>query len=335
MKISVVTPLYKSERNIEKFHHRSITALQAAGAASYEIIFVNDGSPDESLDIAKRVAARDPSVTVIDLSRNFGQHAALMVGLARSSGDFVFILDSDLEEEPEWLVPFLSELTKTECDVVYGVNTNIKGGYIYTACRRIFYKTLNVLSSADFPENTCTARLMTRRYVDAFLQFRERELFMAGVWHMTGFVQRSVKVLKLDSSPTTYSFGKLMANFVNAVTAFSIRPLVAIFVSGIALSIVAFIYLATITLRKVLYDVAVEGWASVMSVVLIIGGISLLFNGVMAIYIAKIFIEVKGRPRSIIREIHEGTGHERPTADAVPHTRGEHERERNEVGLIR
>jgi putative glycosyltransferase len=308
MKISVVTSLYKSGPYIEELHRRAVAAIGETGAAEYEIIFVNDGSPDDSLAIAKDVATRDPNVIVIDLARNFGQHRATITGLAQATGDYMFILDSDLEEEPEWIAKFYRELIARNCDVVFGVSHNVKGGSVYTLFRKIFYKTLNLLSSAQFPENACSARLMTRRYAEALLQFREREIFMAGVWHMTGFTQLPVEVVKHDSSPTTYTLPKLASVFVNSVTAFSTRPLVAISVAGIALSAIAFGYLGFILYRKLAYGVMIEGWTSVMAAILLIGGITLFFNGVMAIYIAKIFIEVKQRPLTIVKEVFGGRG---------------------------
>jgi putative glycosyltransferase len=304
MKLSIVTSLYRSAPYIREFQRRSLEAIRASGASSYEIIFVNDGSPDDSLAIAKSIAEGDANVTVIDLSRNFGQHRAIFAGLEQSTGDFIFVIDSDLEEDPEWLPLFLSELQTRGGDVVYGYNTNIKRGYVYSLCRQIFYKTLNLLSSAEVPENVCNARVMSRRYVNALLQFREREIFMAGIWHMAGFEQHAVKVVKHDTSPTTYSFIKLGSMFINAITAFSTRPLVAISATGIGLSLVACSYVAFIVYRKLIHGIAVEGWASVMAAVLMIGGISLFFNGIMAIYIAKIFIEVKQRPLAIVREIY-------------------------------
>jgi putative glycosyltransferase len=308
MKISVVTSLYKSGPYVEELHRRAVLAIGETGAAEYEIIFVNDGSPDDGLAIARGIAARDPNVIVIDLARNFGQHRATITGLGHATGDYMFILDSDLEEEPEWIARFYRELIARNCDVVFGVSHHAKGGAVYTLLRKTFYKTLNLLSSAQFAENACSARLMTRRYVEALLQFREREFFMAGVWHMTGFTQLPVEVVKHDSSPTTYTLSKLASAFINAVTAFSTRPLVAISVAGIALSATAFGYLGFILYRKLAYGVTIEGWTSVMAAILLIGGITLFFNGVMAIYIAKIFLEVKQRPLTIVKEVFGGQG---------------------------
>lgn len=304
MKVSVVTPLYRSGPYVEEFHRRSVAAAKAMGADSYEIIFVDDAGPDDSLERARRVADGDPCVVVIELARNFGQHPATLAGLAHATGDLVYIVDSDLEEQPEWMIPFFGAMQVGDQDVVFGVSQKKKSGYLYSCSRAIFYWTLNLFSTVRFPENICTARLMKRRYVDALLEFGERELFMAGIWHMTGFKQSPMEVVKNGTSPTTYSLGRLIYLFVNAVTAFSTRPLTMISVAGVGLSALAFAYLAVLVIRKLAYNVSVEGWASVMGAVLLIGGLTLFFNGVMAIYIAKIFTEVKQRPRSIVREIY-------------------------------
>lgn len=304
MKISVVTPLYMSAPYIEELYRRCVAAIRETGASEHEIVFVNDASPDDSLKVAKQVAAKDPHVTVIDLARNFGQHRATMTGMAHATGDYIFIMDSDLEDEPEWITLFYKALKEHDCDVVYGVNNNIRGNQLYRAARDLFYIVLNYLSSVRFPPNVCSARLVSRRYLEALLQFKERELFMAGIWHMAGFTQLPVEVIKCDTSPTTYSFARLFDVFINAVTAFSTRPLSLIAVFGIGLSFVAFAFMSWLIYRKLVFGITVEGWASVMAAVLTIGGLSLFFNGVIAIYIAKIFLEVKQRPRTIIKEIH-------------------------------
>ena len=322
MKISVVTPLYGSAPYIEELHCRTVAAIQAIGANDYEMIFVNDNGPDDSLDVAVRVAGRDTRTVVVDLSRNFGQHHAIMAGLARATGDYVFILDSDLEEQPEWLEQFFGEMRRQPCDVVYGVSDDPKGGWLYTLARSIYYRVLNFLSPIRFPANVCTARLMSRRYVEALLQFGERELFMAGIWHMAGFSQMAVRVAKRDSSPTTYSFGRRLNLFVNAVTAFSTRPLIMISVLGMLLSMLALLFVGYVVFRKVVYGVDIEGWTSVMAAVLLIGGASLFFNGVVAIYIAKIFVEVKQRPRAIVRHVYRDETGQRETPPPASDVQG-------------
>jgi len=304
MKLSIVMTLYNSAPYIEQLYERTVAATQSIGDVSYEIVLVNDHSPDESLAIAKQLAVNHPNLIIIDLARNFGQANALMVGMAHASGDYVFILDSDLEEQPEWLALFFAQLDTKACDVVYGVNTHPKDNIGRAISRVLFYKLLNFLAETEFPKNICTARLMTRQYVDALMQFQERELFLGGLLHVTGFSQLPVEVKKIGSSPTNYSISQLLTMAVNAITAFTTRPLSIIAVAGIGLSIVAVLYTGWIMYKALVYRSVLEGWTSVMAGILLIGGMTLFFNGVMAIYIAKIFLEVKQRPRTIIREIH-------------------------------
>jgi|SoiMethySBSTD1v2_1073268.scaffolds.fasta_scaffold34015_5 putative glycosyltransferase len=306
MKISVVTPLFHSAAYVEELHARCKAAIRAAGVAEHEIVFVNDCSPDESLAEAKKVAARDPNVVVVDLARNYGQHKAIMTGLAYATGNYVFVMDSDLEEDPEWIPIFYRELAEKHCDVVYGIS-NLNRGFAYRIGHRIFYRLIAALSGVPMSRQVCIARLMTRRYVDAVMLFTESEYYIAGIWHLAGFAQMPVEVDKRHSSATTYTLPRLAALFINAVTTYSTRPLLAISVAGIALSVVAFLYTAWIISQKLLHGIAVEGWASVMAVVLLYGGLSLFFNGLIAIYVAKIFIEVKRRPRTIVREVIAGT----------------------------
>jgi putative glycosyltransferase len=304
MKISIVAPLYRSAPYIEALHGRCVDSIHAIGSDDYEIIFVNDGSPDEGVEIAKRIAVDDPGVVVVDLARNYGQHRAIMVGLEHATGDFVFVLDSDLEDEPEWLIRFHEEMTRTGCDVVYGVQVHKKRGALYRFGRNAFFRTMRVLSGATFRENMVNARLMKRRFVDAVLQFREREIFIDGIWEMCGFTQLPLSVVKHDTSPTNYTFARLAAMAINGITSFSTRPLIAIAALGVAACLLAFGYTAHIVLRQAIYGIPVEGWPSLMAAVLSIGGLTILCNGIMAIYIAMIFSEVKQRPLAVVKDVY-------------------------------
>jgi putative glycosyltransferase len=215
-------------------------------------------------------------------------------------------MDSDLEEDPEWIALFYRELAARQCDVVYGIS-NLDRGLAYRIGHRLFYGLIAALSDAPLPHQVCTARLMSRRYVDALMLFGESEIYLAGIWHLAGFAQVPVAVEKRHSSPTTYTLPRLAGLFINAITTYSTRPLLAISIAGIALSAIAFLFTGWIIALKLLHGIAIEGWASVMAVMLLYGGLSLFFNGVIAIYIAKIFIEVKRRPRTIVREVIGGT----------------------------
>jgi putative glycosyltransferase len=303
MKLSIVTTIYCTADAIGELYARALKAAAEIGAEA-EVIFVNDSSPDNGLEIARRLAANDARVVVIDLSRNFGQFRALWTGLQHATGDLIAIIDGDLEEDPLWLPEFHKCMIVNSCDVVYGVHREPTGTGFYRIGRHIFYATLNALAEVPFPRNVVTARLMTRRYVDALLTFEERELFLVGVMHMTGFAQIGVSVKKLSVAPTTYSIRRLLWLFVNAVTAFSTAPLIAIFLSGIAILIAALFYIAFLLFRYFSHGIGVEGWTSVMAAVVFFSGVLLFFNGVIAIYVGKIFLEVKRRPLSIVRCIY-------------------------------
>jgi putative glycosyltransferase len=284
---------------LDEFHKRSVNAAAAIGA-DLELIFVNDGSPDDGLAKAKQIASRNPNIVVIDLSRNFGQARALWTGISRSTGDLVAILDGDLEEDPAWLVQFHERMTEAGCDVVYGVQTKPKGSFGYRSGRRFFYHALNVLAAVRFPTDVTTARLMSRRYVAELLKFGESEFFLLGLMSVVGFAQMAVKVDKQPRSPTTYNIWKLTRLFVNGVTSFSTLPLMFIFLFGLILSSSAalfIIYLLVTAARST------PGWLSVMAALTFFSGIIVLFLGILAIYIGTIFLEVKRRPVTIIREI--------------------------------
>jgi putative glycosyltransferase len=304
MKLSIVTTLYRSAAYLEEFHRR-VTAVAAHHAAgSYELVLVNDGSPDESLDLAVALSRSDPHVVVVDLSRNFGHHKAMMTGLAHARGERVYLLDSDLEEEPEWFEAFLARLEEEGCDVVYGVQRSRKGGRFERWSGRLFYRLMNAISGFEMPADMVTARLMTRRYVDALLRHEERELDIGGLWVITGFAQRACLVDKHDTSDTTYSLGRRMALLVNSVTSFSSVPLVATFYIGLVIFTIAALCAAAVVLQWALLDRPVSGWASLIISVWMIGAMIISFIGILGIYLAKVFAEVKQRPYTIVREVH-------------------------------
>lgn len=208
MKFSIVATLYQSAPHVEEFYQRAKRVAEKHAGDNYEIILVNDGSPDASLEIAANLSAKDKHLVVLDLSRNFGHHKAMMTGLAYATGDQVFLIDSDLEEEPEWLSKFQAVLTDEDCDVVYGVQAKRKGGFCEQFSGSLFYRLFRALTGIEQPDNIVTARLMSRRYVNALLLHKERELNIGGLWVITGFKQTPLEIKKHSTSPTTYSLGK-------------------------------------------------------------------------------------------------------------------------------
>lgn len=304
MKLSIVSTLYRSAPYIGEFCRRAGESARQLVGEDYEIVLVNDGSPDNSLELAVRFTESDAHVKVVDLSRNFGHHKAMMTGLAHAAGEMVFLIDSDLEEEPEWLTTFHEQMLQKNCDVVYGIQEKRKGGTFERWSGHWFYALFRYLTGLALPENVVTARLMTRRYVDALLRHDEREVFMAGLWHITGFDQLAIPIEKHSTSETTYTLRHKMALLVNSVTSFSNAPLIAIFYVGISILLMATFYSAYLIFHWLFLAKPLSGWTSVMASIWLLGGLVISFIGIVGIYLSKIFSETKRRPYTIVRQVY-------------------------------
>jgi len=304
MNLSIVATLYQSAAHLGAFYRRVSSCAKKVASTDYEIILVNDGSPDDSLDLAVQIAKQDLHVTVVDLSRNFGHHKAMMTGLKYARGERIFLIDSDLEEEPEWLEDFVREMGRNTCDVVYGVQKARKGNWFERWSGHWFYRFFKLLTGFPLEENAVTARLMSRRYVDALLGHEEREVFVAGLWHITGFDQNPYTVTKHATSKTTYNFRRKMALLVNAVTSFSSAPLVSIFYIGITIFLIAAAYGAYLIIHWFSAEILPSGWTSLMISLWLLGGMIISFIGIIGIYLSKVFSESKRRPYTIVRHVY-------------------------------
>jgi putative glycosyltransferase len=309
--ISIVGTLYESAPYINDFYIKSSLVARQFPEEGYEIILVNDGSPDHSLDVAIKIAEKDSHVTVIDLSRNFGHHKAMMTGLAHATGSLIFLIDTDLEEDPEWLLQFNQKMNEENSDVVFGVQLRRKGNFFERITGTLFYKIFRVLTGINQPDNIVTARLMTRRYVDALLNHRERELNIGGLWITTGFKQSTEIVQKRSTSPTTYTLQKKFEHLVNAITSFSSLPLTYIFYSGLLISFSALLCIFYLFLRYFFLGSPPSGYTSLITSVWFFSGLIIFFLGVEGLYLSKIFTEVKQRPYTIIRQIYRSTAKEK------------------------
>jgi putative glycosyltransferase len=305
MRLSIVTTLYKSAASVEEFHRRASDAAKRI-TDDYEIVMVDDGSPDNSLEIACALARNDGHVRVVELSRNFGHHKALMAGLDHARGELCFLIDSDLEEDPALLGSFLDKMRSTESDVVYGFQETRKGRQLESTGGKIAWYWIKKLYSIDIPLNQCTARLMRREYVDALLLHRESNTVIGGLWVITGFRQTGVPIVKGQRRDTSYSFLLRLGAFFNGVTSFSTMPLNLMVVFGIFVSFVSFAVGIFVILEKLIYNSA-AGWASLIVSIWFMGGVIVFCLGVIGIYISRIFVETKNRPYVIVRKIHQRT----------------------------
>ncbi len=304
MKLSIVTTMYKSAPYLEELYTR---LCRSAGhiTEDYEIIFVNDGSPDHSLELALQFGASDNRVRVIDLSRNFGHHKAIMTGLSHARGDLVFLIDSDLEEDPELLEHFYDRYTQSSVDVVFGVQERRKGGLFEKLSGDFFYGFFNWLSDVPIPRNILTVRLMSRRYIQKLLEYREREVFLAGLMQLAGFAQLPLVVQKHHKGSSTYSFSRKVNLLVNAITSFSNKPLIFIFHVGVVITTLSLFYAAYILIKKIIWGIGVPGWATTVISVSFLSGVIILCQGIIGIYLAKVYMEAKQRPYTTVRTIYE------------------------------
>jgi putative glycosyltransferase len=306
MKLSVVTTLYRSAPFIEEFHRRASEAAQQI-TDQYELVLVDDGSPDQSLQIALSLARRDPHVRIIELSRNFGHHKALMTGMSYAAGELVFLIDCDLEEPPELLRDFYPQIQAPDCDVVYGFTPRREGGFLKREGGRIGWHLINKLYSIDVPPNHCTVRLMRREYVDALLLHRETNTVIGGLWVITGFHQIGMPVAKLHRAETSYSLARRVSGFVEGLTSFSTVPLTVMVYIGVVISAFSFAIGLLVIAAKVIYHTT-EGWASLIVSIWFVGGVIVGCLGVIGLYISRIFLETKNRPYTIVRRVHQFGG---------------------------
>lgn len=267
----------------------------------YEIVLVDDGCPKDSAGVAISLASDFPHVRVIQLSRNFGQHRALMTGIGLTTGDQVFILDGDLEESPEWLSVFSHVLADTNCDVVFGFQEQRRGGVLDRVLGEVAWIFLNHLSGLKIKKNLITARLMSRRYVNALLEHRERVTLLAGLWEITGFPQLAYPVTKRSTSTSSYTQRRRTELYLDGLLSFSNRSLDFIFFAGLAIFLLG-VLLSSIVAWSWLFFGSLEGWASVFSSIWLLSGALMASVGVLGRYIGYIFTEVKQRPYTITQE---------------------------------
>lgn len=300
-RLSIVSTLYRSSDTVEEFVRRSAATAERLVGQDFEIILVDDGSPDDSFDKAHALEPEVPQLSTVRLSRNFGHHPALLEGMHQARGALVFLIDSDLEEEPEWLETFAACMEETDSDVVYGYQTSRKGGPFERFSGAVYWRIFRYLSDLDIPANMITCRLMTREYVDAVMLYGEREVSIGGVFSLAGFNQHALAVSKGDKGRSAYGFRLKLWHLVNSVTSFSTKPLEIIFVLGLIVTLIGFGLIAYLVLAAVAWNQPPVGWTSVMASLWLIGGFMILSLGTVSIYLGKVFTEAKGRPRTISR----------------------------------
>lgn len=303
--LSIVVPCYNEEACLRELHVRLTRAAEAAVGAGYEIVLINDGSRDRTWEIMRELAAGDPRLVAVNLSRNHGHQLALTAGLDLCVGQRILIIDADLQDPPELLSDMMAEMSRQQADVVYAVRRARAGETAFKkGTAKLFYRTLSRLADIDIPRDTGDFRLMSRRALDALLSLQEQARFIRGMVAWIGFRQVPFLYDRAEryAGETGYPLGKMIRFALDAVTGFSTAPLR--FASHVGLWLVAASALLLIYIAiGFLSGSAVEGWTSLMLVVVVLGAVQMFVLGMIGEYLGRLYIEAKRRPLYIVQEI--------------------------------
>ena len=303
--ISIVVPAYNEEKAIPLFFNEIEKVSQKIGL-EFEYIFVNDGSKDNTLQVLKSLHQEHKNVHYIDFSRNFGKEAALLAGLEQSKGDFVAVMDADKQDPPELLEEMYSLLLTGEYDVV-GTRRVTRDGEpaIRSFFARLFYLMINKISSTEMIDGARDFRLMTRQVVASILELKEYNRFSKGIFSWVGYKTKYLEYKNRQrvAGETSWSFWGLLKYSIEGIINFSNAPLQIATYSGILSSLAAVIFIIVIVIRTIVYGDPVSGWPSLVSIVLLVGGMQLFALGIIGQYIGKIYLETKKRPSYIIKEM--------------------------------
>ena len=306
--ISIVCPFYNEEHTVGALFSRLIPALDRL-EEGYEVVCVNDGSRDGTLEALLAMRALRPHVRVIDLSRNFGKEAALTAGIDAARGDAVVPIDADLQDSPELIARLVQEW-KRGFEVVLAKRADRRAdSLVKRLTALLFYKVHNAISDPAIPENVGDFRLMDRKVVDAIKQLPERRRFMKGIFAWVGFRSTTIEYVRNPrfSGKSRFSGWRLWNFAIEGVTSFSTAPLRIWTYLGLAVASLAFIYAAFIVVRTVIHGVDVPGYASLLAVTLFLGGIQLIGLGVLGEYLGRVYSEAKHRPIYIVRDSYEAS----------------------------
>lgn len=306
VKLSLVVPCYNEEQNVLAFYN---TAKSVFSECDYsdkvEMIFINDGSRDNTFSELKKIYANDPSVKVINFSRNFGKEAAMYAGLEKSVGEYVTIIDADLQQRPEYvlkMVTFLEENSEFDSVAMYQKERN--EGKILSFFKKSFYKIINAMCEIDFRSGASDFRTLRRSVVDAVLEMKEYFRFSKGIFSWVGFNTHFMPYVAEErrAGQTSWSFVKLLKYAIEGITAFTTFPLkISSFVGGFC-SLLSLVYMLVVIIQKIFFGIAVPGYATLVVLLLFIGGIQLLVLGILGEYLAKVYIQGKNRPIYLVKD---------------------------------
>lgn len=303
-KISILIPAYNEEEVLEQLYHRLGKLANDNKAYDFEFLFVNDGSRDKTIDIIKDYAGADDRIAYVDLSRNFGKEIAMIAGLDHATGDATVIIDADLQDPPE-LIPKMIKYWEDGYDDVYARRNSREGEtWLKKTTSKIYYRLLQKATHIEIQKDTGDFRLLDRRCVEALTQIRESQRYTKGMFSWIGYKKKEITY---DRDPraagqTKWNYRKLFNFAIDGLTSFTTAPLRISSVVGFIVSIVAFVFIVIVVVKTTLFGDPVEGYPSLMAVVLFLGGVQLLSLGIIGEYIGRIFNETKQRPLYFVEE---------------------------------
>lgn len=305
-KISIIIPSYNEEKAIP-FFYEEITKVLSSLKYKYELIFVNDGSKDNTLSVIKELSEKDSHVKYINFSRNFGKEAAMYAGLELSSGDYVTIMDADLQDPPKLIPEMLSILEDENSgyDCVGTRRVTRKGEPpIRSFFARCFYKLINKLSKVEMVDGARDFRLMKRQVVDAIIELKEYNRYSKGLFEFVGFKTKWLEYENVErvAGETKWSFWKLFIYAIEGIVAFSTAPLVIASFLGLLFCLISFILIIFIVIRTLVYGDPTNGWPSLVCIIFFVSGIQLFSLGIIGEYLSKTYLETKKRPIYIIKD---------------------------------
>ena len=304
MLLSLVVPCFNEEKSIILFFDEIYNVLNELDM-DWEIIFVNDGSRDNTLAIIKDLSNKFKSIKYISFSRNFGKEAALCAGLNKSKGDYVVVIDVDLQDPPSLLPEMLNIIKTEDYDIVATRRVSRKGEpFIRSIFARLFYKFINSFSEIHLVDGARDYRLMTRQVIDSILELDEYNRFSKGLFEWVGFKTKWIEYENIERAvgETSWSFWSLFRYSIDAIVSFSTVPLSISTFFGVLFSIMSFILILIVVIKNIFYNNPVPGWPSTICIILLIGGIQLFSIGILGKYLEKTYIETKNRPIFIIKE---------------------------------
>ena len=303
--ISIVIPCFNEEEAIPIFYEETLKVLKTMQFSSFEFVFIDDGSSDRTLEVLKEISAKDKSVHFVSFSRNFGKEAALYAGLSKANGDFISVMDVDLQDPPSLLPQMLEAILKEGYDCAATRRVTRKNEPpVRSFFARKFYKIMGKLSDVPVVDGARDFRLMTKKYKDAVLSLLERNRFTKGIFPWVGFKTKwfAYENVERVAGKTKWSFWKLFLYSIDGIIGFSTKPLAFSAVAGILSLAVTFVLIILIAVRRLVFGDPVQGWASLVCFITFFSGLQLFCTGISGLYISKIYTEVKHRPIYIIKE---------------------------------